>query len=76
MNDTEPTHDQLDDAVRAHVASDLEPGEIVVSWIVVAATRVMDGGGNVILAPAGGCMPNWEARGVLAEALSIVRSES
>lgn len=70
------THDRLDDAVRAHLAGELKPGEILVSWIVVAATRVMNGGGNVVLAPCGDCMPNWEARGVLAEALSIVGSES
>lgn len=72
MTDPNHTRDTLDDALRAHVAEQLDPGEIVVTWIAVAATRSVDGGGHVIFTPHQDCMPNWEARGVLATALSIV----
>ncbi|MGQ0774563.1 MAG: hypothetical protein ACT4NY_09120 [Pseudonocardiales bacterium] len=61
----------LDEALRTHAASELaDDGEVIVSWLALAAVRRHDGGGAVISLPSSGCMPYWEARGLLHEALA------
>lgn len=80
-----PTPDELDDdtgdrtravldqAIRAHAASSMNPdGEVLVSWLTLAAVRRFDGGGAVISLPSSGVMPFWEARGILTEALAAL----
>lgn len=71
------THQALDEAVRAHAAAEIDPdGEVITSWLVVAATRRFDGGGAVIHLVSDEAMPQWEARGLLSTALrSVDRSE-
>lgn len=69
----EETRAELDTAVRAHAASQLEDdGEVIVSWIALAATRRYDGGGVVIHMPSDHAIPYWEARGILTEALTSI----
>ena len=72
MADVSATHDELDDAIRAHAQSLLTPGELIVAWVVLAATRRHDGGGVVIHMPSNDVMPAWEARGIIAEGLIAV----
>lgn len=67
------TRDALDKAIRDHAADDLRAdGEMIVSWLVLAAVRRYDGGGAVISMPNGAAMPYWEARGILHEALAAI----
>jgi hypothetical protein len=69
--DEEATRTALDAALRAHAASAMyTDGEIVVSWIALAAVRRYDGGGAVIHMPSSDVMPWWEARGILHETLA------
>lgn len=71
--DEDATLAALDQAVRAHAASDLNAdGEVIVSWMALAAVRRYDGGGFVISMPSGTTMPYWEARGILHEALAML----
>jgi hypothetical protein len=78
MTTAEPDNDNttraaLDDAVRAHAHHQLgSDGEVIVSWITLAATRRYDGGGTVITLPSDQAMPFWEARGILTEALASI----
>lgn len=62
----------LDDAIRAHVRDLQDEGEVIVSWVVAAATRTYDHGGAVLTAASDDSMPQWEARGILATALRTV----
>lgn len=61
----------LDDAVRQHLASYVDDGEVIASWMVLAATRSAEDGG-VVLVETSEAMPQWEARGVLATAMRSV----
>jgi hypothetical protein len=71
--DDTKTRAQLDEAVRAHAAPQLNTdGEVIVSWITLAATRRYDGGGTVITLPSDSAMPFWEARGLLHESLAAI----
>jgi len=70
------TRAALDDALRAHAAHDLaDDGEVIVSWIALAAVRRADGGGVVILMPSDGVMPRWEVLGILYESLRSLDTE-
>jgi hypothetical protein len=62
----------LNEAIAAATAHMLADGEIVVSWVVVAATRNYTGGGAVITVVGDDGMPQWEARGLLATAMRSV----
>lgn len=71
--DDEVTRAALDKAIRDHAADDIRAdGEVIVSWLVLAAIRRYDGGGAVVSMPSGAVMPYWEARGLLHEALACV----
>jgi hypothetical protein len=71
--DEERTRAVLDEALRAHAASAMyADGEVVVSWLALAAVRRYDGGGAVIHMPSSDVMPWWEARGILHEALASI----
>lgn len=71
--DDDAAHEALDKAIRDHAASELSPdGEVIVSWLALAAVRRHDGGGCVISIPSSGVMPYWEARGLLAEAMAAL----
>jgi hypothetical protein len=62
------THRALDDAVRDHLQPHLRPdGEVIVAWLVVAATRAADGGGVVIDEVSDDAIPGWQVRGMVAE---------
>lgn len=66
----------LDDAIRAHVRDLQDDGEVVVSWVIAAATRTYEHGGAVLIAASDDSMPQWEARGILSTALrSVDRAE-
>jgi hypothetical protein len=68
--DEEATRSALDAALRAHAATAMSAdGEVIVSWIALAAVRRYDGGGAVIHMPSSNAMPWWEARGILHETL-------
>jgi hypothetical protein len=72
-DDQAETRAQLDTALRAHARHQLgTDGEVIVSWIVLAATRRFDGGGVVITLPSDQAMPFWEARGILGDALAAI----
>lgn len=71
-DDDTASHEAIDQAIRDHAASELSPdGEVIVSWLALAAVRRHDGGGTVISLPSG-VMPYWEARGLLHEALAAL----
>jgi hypothetical protein len=71
--DEEATRAALDEAVRAHAADVVHSdGEVIVSWLALAAVRRYDGGGVVIQMPSSDVMPWWEARGILHEALAFI----
>lgn len=53
----------------------LQPGEIVVGWVVLAATRHPNGGGQVLRLMNPTHMPPWELKGYLTEALDDVANE-
>lgn len=74
MTDSDDTtRAALDKAIRDHATSDLRAdGEMIVSWLALAAVRRYDGGGAVITMPNGAAMPYWEARGILHEALAAI----
>jgi hypothetical protein len=67
------TGQALDAALRAHAAPHLtDDGEVIVSWLALAATRRADGGGVVICLPSDGVMPVWEVIGILHETLRAI----
>ena len=67
------TGQALDAALRAHAAAHLtDDGEVIVSWLALAATRRADGGGVVICLPSDGVMPVWEVTGILHETLRVI----
>lgn len=66
------TRDALDLAVRAHAEDLIDPGEVIVSWIVVLATRRFDGGGAVINLVSDDGLPTYVARGMFGESLSLM----
>lgn len=71
--DEADTRAALDIALRAHAMNAIDPsGEVIVTWLALAATRRYDGGGAVIHMPADEAMPFWEARGILGEALAAI----
>jgi hypothetical protein len=71
--DEEATLTVLDEAIRAHAADVMSSdGEVIVSWLALAAVRRYDGGGVVIQMPSSEVMPWWEARGILHEALAFI----
>lgn len=62
------TRERLDEALRAHMAGDLaDDGEVIVSWIAIAATRRHDGGGVILYAGSDEALPRWEVRGMVEE---------
>lgn len=66
------TRDVLDTAVRDHLAAALRPdGEVIVGWLVLAATRSHDGDG-VVLHDASEAMPRWQVRGLIAEMQAVL----
>lgn len=73
----ERTRAALDEAIRAHAASAMNTdGEVIVSWIALAAVRRYDGGGAVIHMPCNDVMPWWEARGILHETLADIERQA
>jgi hypothetical protein len=63
------TRAALDEAIRAHAATELDTdGEVIVAWIALAATRNVHGGGFVITM-LHDRMPHWEAEGMLRRAV-------
>lgn len=46
----------------------LRPGELVVAWVLLAATRDPDGGGQVIRMLSDPTMPPWQVKGILGDA--------
>lgn len=70
-------HD-LDSAIRARAARFLSDGEQVATWIVIVGTRsfnvesVHGTGGTTITLPHMGCMPPWEAKGLMDHAKELM----
>lgn len=46
----------------------MDPGELVVGWILLGATRSVNGGGQVVRVMSDPTMPPWQVKGILAEA--------
>lgn len=46
----------------------MDPGELVVGWVLLAATRNVQGGGQVLRVMSDPTMPPWQMKGILAEA--------
>lgn len=74
MSDDEPnTRATLDEAIRAHAASVVDPdGEVITSWLVLCGTRRYDGGGVVLTLVHDDGLPGYEARGLLTTGLRMV----
>lgn len=67
------TRAALDEAIRAHMAADVDPdGEVIVAWVTLAATRSHDGGGVVIYSGSDEAMPRWQVRGILDEMRAVI----
>lgn len=64
----------LDRAIRSYAATELfNDGEYIVAWIGLAAIIRADGGGAVVTLPGpGDCLPFWQMRGILADAMASV----
>lgn len=63
----------IDDALRDIVHT--TPGELIVGWVLLAATRTPDGGGQVLRVLADEAMPPWQIKGILVEAHDDVCSD-
>lgn len=64
----------LDDAIRAAAGALVDADEVIVSWVVLAATRNASDGGTVLVIPANAAMPGWEVKGIIADAQDSVRT--
>jgi|tagenome__1003787_1003787.scaffolds.fasta_scaffold18418463_1 hypothetical protein len=64
----------LDDAIQGAAGALVEPGELIVSWVVLAATRNASDGGTVLVIPSNAAMPAWEVKGILEDARDSVRT--
>jgi len=62
----------LDEHVRRAAGALVDPGEVVVSWVVLAATRNASDGGTVLFIPSNAAMPAWEAKGIVGDALDLL----
>lgn len=67
------TRAALDEAIRAHAASELDSGEAIVAWVVVAGTRSLDDGGATMVLVSDEAVPRWQAKGMLVDALDLAR---
>ncbi|GAA1401938.1 hypothetical protein GCM10009613_61080 [Pseudonocardia kongjuensis] len=73
MSDDKRTRDALDQAVRDHMAGELDAdGEVIVAWMTIAATRSHDGGGVIIYAGSDEAMPRWQVRGLVEEMRALL----
>ena len=68
--DEHRTHTALDDAIRAHAADTLDPGELLVNWVVIAGTRHISGGNVITMTYE--AMPDWETEGLLRRAITLI----
>lgn len=72
-DDNPATLAALDDAVRAHAATYMEPGDVAITWIALVGIRTVndagDNAGRVMPVFSDGSMPPWIAKGLLHEAL-------
>lgn len=71
-----PLATRLDDAIKAYAEDIVDDGEVIIDWIVCAATRRYDGGGVVITLSGQDGMPEWQARGILTTALRMVDQQT
>lgn len=56
----------IDTALRGMVQT--TPGEVIVGWVLLAATRTPNGGGQVLRVLSDESMPPWQIKGILVEA--------
>lgn len=75
---SEATLTALDAAIHNHYR-DLRDtahadGEVVISWLVLAATRDHTDSGCVLLMPSGTGIPTWQVKGMLIDALDTARA--
>lgn len=72
--DRRTTQRAMDDAIAAHMAHELMPGDLAVSHLVLVGIRNATGDGHnsgrVAVLMSDGSMPPWEARGLLHEGLA------
>lgn len=66
------TRAALDVAVRKHAESEVDDGEVITDWIVLAGTRSYEGGGAVIHMVSDESLPQWIVRGMLATGMNAV----
>jgi hypothetical protein len=67
------TPNELDEAVRAAAEPYVQNGEVIVTWVVLAATRNYRDGGSVVVLPGESGMPLWTAKGIVHDALDEMR---
>lgn len=70
MSDTLRT---LDAAVHAHAEDAIEPGEVILTWMVLVGTRTAEDGGTTAIFVSEGGMPRWQAKGLLVDALDLAK---
>jgi hypothetical protein len=55
--------------------SKLGPGELVVAWVVLAATRTPGNGGQVLRILSDESMPPWQVKGILDDGRDDVAND-
>lgn len=70
-----PWTPDLGDAISSAAEPLIEDGEVIVAWIVLAATRTHRDGGTVVVLPSDNALPAWQVKGILADALDSVRRQ-
>ena len=66
--------DDLAAAIHAAAEPLVENGEVIVGWVVLAATRDARDGGTVLVIPGDRGMPGWAVKGMLTDGLDTVRA--